>query len=80
MDYNRSMEDLIAEKYTRNLKFVDILPSFDTDYNMRYKQVPVNSRNQTLIKQGIDNVHPDDTGYLQIADIIYSAFHHFIIK
>lgn len=79
-NYNRRMENLISSHYAANFRFVDILASFDIDYNMLYKDLPANTRNPTLVKQGVNNVHPDSPGYLQIADIIYSAFHYFILN
>lgn len=70
--YNRRMEALVKKKYNSTFIFADILPSLDVENNMPYSEVPANFRNQTtLVKQGINNVHPDTSGYLQIADVIY---------
>ena len=75
------MEDLIKNSYYSNFKFVDLLPSLDIMNNMQFSMVSANYRNQTVkVKQGSDNVHPAKSGYLQIADIIYSAIHDFILK
>lgn len=79
--YNRRVENLVNNKHSTNFMFVDILPSFDLIHNMRYADIPANTRNQsTTVKQGTNNVHPAHSGYLQIADILYSAFHYFLLK
>jgi lysophospholipase L1-like esterase len=77
--YNRRMENLIQSKYFLNFKFVDLLPSFDIMHNMQFKEVAANFRNQSeMVKQGTDNVHPAESGYLQIADTVYNALNYLL--
>ena len=77
LSYNRRLEALIKSDYDSEFVFCDALAHFDIINNMKYLQVGANVRNQaTLVKQGIDNVHPADVGYLTLADVIYSYFHY----
>ena len=44
---------------------------FDSDYNMPFATVPVNSRSIITERRGTNGVHPDTPGYLQIGDAAY---------
>ena len=59
-----------------NSDSVIIIPTniyLDTKHNMKTGNVPINSRNKTIISRQNDAVHPDSSGYYQEADAIYSA-------
>ena len=55
--------------------------SMDAEYNFGLKAVPVNPRNTDFVeyvpysaaKGKTDSIHPQDSGYYQIADVLYSA-------
>ena len=49
--------------------------------NFDYKEVPANNRNtDVMVKEGIDNVHPADSAYFQVADAFYNAFHYYCLN
>ena len=79
LDYNRRLEALITSAYSSNIYFNDVLPVFDTLEGHKYIEIAANNRSSVLIRQTTDNVHPSSSGYLQIADSLYNAFHHYCL-
>jgi lysophospholipase L1-like esterase len=66
--------------YSSFVDFIQISAVFDSEYNMPYKVVPVNSRSTITERLGINGVHPDTPGYYQIADAVYRHFKHEFIR
>ena len=63
-------------EYSGFVEFVNISTQFDTEYNMQHNAgVNVNTRNSTT-KEWLDinGIHPDTSGYYQIADVVYRNF------
>lgn len=56
-------------------EFMNVSSQFDTDYNMPHNEFSVNARN-TADKEWRDTngVHPNTTGYYQIADVVFRNF------
>lgn len=46
--------------------------SLDTENNMPTTTSAVNSRNATIIKRQTNSLHPDTSGYYQLADVVYA--------
>lgn len=81
LDFNRRVEALTkTAPFLNKVIFVDILPTFDVENNMPTTTVEANTRNSALVrKRATDNVHPAASGYYQIADAMYAAFHANIL-
>lgn len=60
--------------YSSWVSFVATAPEFDSENNMPQTLNPVNSRNAATEYRGINGVHPDTTGYLQMADTVFREF------
>ena len=63
-------------EYSDFVEFVNVSSQFDTEYNMPHNaNANVNTRNSTT-KEWLDTngVHPDTSGYYQIADVVYRNF------
>lgn len=56
-------------------KYIAVAPVFDNENNCPQASQPVNSRNSATEIRGTNGIHPDTTGYYQIAD---AAFRDFI--
>lgn len=65
----------IAES-TENVYFVNLAGQFDTENNMLVAERTVNARNATTETLQINGVHPAESGYLQIADVVYRSIVH----
>lgn len=60
------------DDYSSFVEYVDIACQFDTDYNMQSGNKYVNTRNTAVTEViGTNGVHPDTTGYYQIADVVF---------
>ncbi len=57
--------------YSSWVDWIDTAVMFDSDYNMPRASTPVNTRNATTELLGNNGVHPDTSGYYQIADAVY---------
>ena len=63
-----------------NAMFVDIAAQTDLINNWSTEEVDANNRNGNIkVLAGIDNVHPANSAYYQIADAMYNAFHYFCL-
>lgn len=57
-----------------NLYFVPLATCHDTEYNFGSMEKPVNPRAEQTEFLPVEATHPQEQGYLQIADIMFSAF------
>jgi hypothetical protein len=57
-----------------NLHFIPIALTHDSEFNFGSTQVPVNPRAFQTESQAIEATHPQEQGYFQMADIIYSTW------
>jgi lysophospholipase L1-like esterase len=72
---NMAYKAVCAEAaYSAWTRFIAIAPQFDSENNMRQTTKAVNARNATTEVFGVNGVHPDTEGYLQIADAAYRDF------
>lgn len=79
-DWNNSLMELIRDSYSQNILYIDIPAQIDIDNNFMYELGNANNRNSEVkVRYGIDNVHPADSAYYQIADAFYSAFHYWCL-
>ncbi|NET30702.1 MAG: hypothetical protein F6K19_01695 [Cyanothece sp. SIO1E1] len=60
--------------YTSNVTFINLSGQVDVDFNFSESAVAVNSRNSTTERRQTNNVHPNTSGYNQIADAVYRHF------
>ena len=74
--FNMNKWNYEAAKANQNMDFINIAGQFDTENNMPKATRQVNVRNQTTEKYGSNGVHPDSTGYMQIADAVYRHLTH----
>ena len=58
-------------KEASNIYIFPINVNLDTVHNMGVETVAVNSRNATTVVRANSGVHPDSSGYYQIADMMY---------
>ena len=75
LNQNQAYQDFAnSDTYKNFVEFVNISSQFDTEYNMQHKEENVNTRNS--VKEWLDTngVHPDTSGYYQIADAVYRNF------
>lgn len=68
-DYNAFLQR-IANEY-EYVYYVDVASQFDSENNMPEQEKNVNTRNQKIELIGTNGVHPSDSGYYQIADVLY---------
>ena len=69
------MRDLCdALKNYDNLFFVPIALTHDSEYNFGAVDTPVNPRSTITEKIPVESVHPQDSGYFQFADCMYSVY------
>lgn len=72
LNLNKAYQDWCNEPaYSSFLEFVNISSQFDSENNMPEADTPVNTRNSKSEKRGTNGVHPDDSGYLQIGDVMF---------
>ena len=75
LNYNKALQDLCNDaEFNSYCEFIGVAPQFDSQYNMPYYNVNVNTRNSTDKEhRGANGVHPSNPGYMQIADTVYRA-------
>jgi hypothetical protein len=72
---NSTYQDLANETdYVDWVKFIGMMPQFDSEYNMPSANEYVNIRNTTTESLGTNAVHPKIEGSEQIADSVYREF------
>ena len=75
LNQNKAYQDFAnSEGYKDFVEFVNISAEFDTEYNMPYSEVNVNTRSTVKEKRGTNGVHPSTEGYYQIADTVFRNF------
>lgn len=78
--WNNHLDEELIPQYS-NAMYVDIIAQMDTVNNWMTEEVYANNRNSEVkVLQGIDNVHPANSAYYQIADAFYNAFHYFCLE
>ena len=79
-DFSKSLEQLVTnEEFSEYCYYVDNKAQFDVDYNLPYKNEPVNSRNDSVTEvEGTNGLHPTNAGYHQIGDAFYRALHRVL--
>lgn len=63
-----------SEGYSDFVEFVNVASQFDVENNMRSAEFAVNIRNSKKELLDTNGVHPGDSGYMQIADVVYRNF------
>lgn len=58
-------------EYSAFVEFVNVCAEFDTEYNMPHTEKSVNTRNTMTEMVDTNGLHPSQSGYMQIADVIY---------
>lgn len=72
---NKAYQELANETaYYSFVEFVNVSSQFDSENNMPEGDKAVNTRSVETEKIGTNGVHPADSGYNQIADIVYRNF------
>nr|DAO26778.1 MAG TPA: hyaluronidase [Bacteriophage sp.] len=73
---NKAYQDFAnQEEYKNWVEFVNVSSQVDSEFNMPYSEEPVNTRNSEVTEKiGTNGVHPSDSGYLQIGDVVYRNF------
>ncbi len=70
--YNEALEELCNDpEFSSYTDYVDTKGQFDSEYNMPSVLTPVNARSKTTELIGVNGVHPNMDGYLQIGDAFY---------
>ena len=73
-NYNEWLENLTKlPEYKGYVKYFDIKSQFDSEYNYWTKDTKVNNRSQITERIGVNGLHPNMDGYLQIGDAFYRA-------
>ncbi|MCQ6356398.1 SGNH/GDSL hydrolase family protein [Bacillus cereus] len=70
--YNQLLIDTFAS-YDANVQIVGVGQTMDSENVYILKDCPVNPRSSIMEKQSTGGVHPDNTGFLQMADTIFSS-------
>lgn len=65
-------QDIVASM--ENAKAIQLCGQFDTEYNMPTGTRQANRRNPATETYGTNGIHPNEHGYLQIADAVYRGF------
>ena len=60
--------------YSEFVEFVNVSSQFDSEYNMPFAEITVNTRSTITERRGTNGVHPTTEGYYQIADVVYRNF------
>lgn len=71
-DLDRWYRDIVSA--TANSRAVQLCSQFDSGHNMPTGLRQVNRRNPAQESYGTNGIHPNQYGYLQIADAVYRAF------
>lgn len=75
MELQNALKSAIAQKNYTNVFIVPLSVCMDRDYDFGQVEVAVNPRLQDVtVNIPSESVHPQNAGYMQIADVIYSSF------
>lgn len=61
-----------------NVYYFNLSGVFDAEYGYPYEATPANYRSTVKINRQTNGVHPNESGYLQIADGVYRALTHVL--
>lgn len=61
------------DNYNDKVKLVHVGATHDSEYNFGTVQKQVNPRNTFTMPQPLESVHPQEPGYLQMADIMWGT-------
>ena len=74
MEFQNALVDAIADKEYTNVYVTPLSVCMDREYDFGNVETPVNPRLSTVtINIPNESVHPQDAGYMQIADVMYSS-------
>lgn len=76
LNQNKAYQDFAnLTAYKNWVEFVNVSSQVDSEYNMPYSSYDVNTRNSVAKEnRGTNGVHPSDSGYKQIGDVVYRNF------
>lgn len=76
LNMNNAYQNFCNEEGIKDyVEFVNVSSQVDSEYNMPFTEVPVNTRNSKYSdKVGTNDVHPNEDGYNQIADVVFRNF------
>lgn len=75
MGLQNALESAIADKNYTNVFVVPLSVCMDRDYDFGQVEVAVNPRLQDVtVNIPSESVHPQNAGYMQIADVMYSSY------
>ena len=71
-----NLQNRLAELFADydNVYIIPLSVCMDREYNFGQKEVVVNPRSSVTIKIPNESVHPQEPGYMQMADVMYSAY------
>ncbi|KAA0956624.1 hypothetical protein FQ085_11560 [Planococcus sp. ANT_H30] len=70
----KTYEALAKEYPVTSVRYVDIKSRFDSEHNMPYAEEQVNFKNAKTAKYCTDFVHPDLSGFNQMASVVLASF------
>lgn len=73
LNQNKAYQDFANQAaYKDFVEFVNVSTQVDSEYNMPYSNVAVNTRNSAVTEmRGTNGVHPSTEGYYQIGDVLF---------
>lgn len=73
LNQNKAYQDFANQAaYKDFVEFVNVSTQVDSEYNMPYAEVNVNTRNSSVKEmRGTNGVHPSTDGYYQIGDVLF---------
>lgn len=76
LNMNKAYQDFANEAgYRDYVEFVNVSSQVDSEFNMPFTEVAVNTRNSDYTdKVGMNDIHPNEKGYYQIADVLFRNF------
>lgn len=71
-----NLQNALAETFAgyENVYIIPLSVCMDRDYNFGQKEVAVNPRSSMTINIPKESVHPQNEGYMQMADVMYSSY------
>ena len=74
LNYNEWLEALTySDEYKDYLMYFDTKAQFDPEYNYHVKEEKVNARSEITERIGVNGIHPNMNGYLQLGDMFYRS-------
>ena len=72
LNMNKAYQDFAnTDEYSSFVEFINVSSQFDSENNMPQAPHAVNTRNTETEMRGTNGVHPAESGYYQIGDIVY---------